>query len=224
MSNSEKQQADISCQGYVALGVLMLVLIGMWFLFQILFSATFELTKFATYLVAVLALTVSAYSGMMTRRLKETELQQTRKGAMGTVYADTTELIQIIAEFRDRSNGIQSNQDHEWEEMILDLRVFERRFEQKQSHLSLFATQFSTDTFQKIQVLYLHMLRTLTRVEVFKLNLPQSYGATDRANALNGQRERLLSRLNSCENTVRGHYENVRSSNTDFLALPKTRA
>jgi hypothetical protein len=211
---------DVRVRDYVGIVLLVFLLLGGWFLFQHLLQMAFDGAQFVAYAVSVFALAISAYSALMTRRLKEREYRQSREGALGTIFSDASEFIQCVREFEDRSRKASTNGTRDWEEIILDMAIYEARFAKKQDRIVALTTQFNSESLLQMQDLYWQMHRHLARMESYRVQL-QSYTGPEIEAAIGQKREALRARLTSGEAATRKTYEGIRAVNQDLRELPK---
>jgi hypothetical protein len=211
---------DVRVRDYVGIALLVLLLFGGWFLFQHLLQMVFDASKFVAYAVSVFALAISAYSALMTRRLKEREFRQSRDGALGTIFSDASEFIQCVREFEDRSLKASTDGTHDWEEIILDMAIYEARFAKKQDRIAALAPQFDSESLLRMQDLYWQMYRHLARMESYRVQL-QSYTKAEIESTIGRKRDALKVRLSSGEAATRKTYEGIRMINQDLRELAK---
>ena len=207
MSDSRRSVVDFAGIEYVMVGVVFTVLVVLWFVIQYLVKAVFEAGQFVIYIVAALSFSVSAYSALVSTRLKRAELRHAREGAEGTVSTNVVDALSHICDYKTQGEEITKYPD--WEEMILDLQVVERRTEERLARAAVLASQFAPDVFAEVHDLYLEILRAFMRVERFRLDTSSNLRKDEIEDRFIETKDLFVKHLESAAKKIREKYSEV---------------
>ena len=206
MVNEANSKVGLSRSQWTILIILTIVAIfTVWGLAHLL-SWSIEKFEQVSLTIGALALAVSAYAAMSTKRLKQFEIEKGFLAAKSLINVDAQEALSESHNTYDKLSSYQEKSIEKWNSNVIRLKALEERYERRQDQLPFLAAHLPPDKCLGIQQFYLELQRHFDIVE--ELIIQESIRDVDIDAAID-TRKRLCQRLIDGEKRILRCYQNL---------------
>jgi len=172
--NTKKNQLGLSKTQWVILIIAIVSFLFVVWKLAAIFKWAIAINEQISLSIAALALVFSAYSSMITRKVKKFEIEKGYQAAKALIEADAHEALKESHNIYDRLMEISSSE--QWNNVLTRLKVLEKRYERRQDQFPFLAAHLPPDKFLEIQSFYLEVQRHFDEAEELAVTNPGEDG------------------------------------------------